>query len=144
MLKYRSLVIYSALSVISSSTLHCNNTVYVQPKLKSPVKCATVSYFYFWSIGPFYEWTDAGWVWNTWKNFFRENNYFFCWTLAVKWVVRAFFALFGQKDVCGGGYLVEYGDGLIFILICLYSNLLHSLCSLVIPHCFTWKIETKM
>ncbi len=37
----------------------------------------------------------------------------------------------------GGGYLVEYGDGLIFTLICLYSNLLHSLCSLVIPHCFT-------
>jgi len=65
MLTYRHLVICSALSVISSSTLHRNNAISVcatKTEISSPVKIATVSYFYYWSIGPFYEGTDAGLV----------------------------------------------------------------------------------
>lgn len=66
MLTYRHLVICSALSVISSSTLHRkNNAISVcatKTEISSPVKIAMVSSFYFWSIGPFYEGTDAGLV----------------------------------------------------------------------------------
>lgn len=102
MLTYRGLDICSALNVVSFSTLYHKYTICLcatKTEISSPVKIATVSYFYFWSIGPFYGGTDAGWVGDTLKK--TSLRGISCILPNNGSQVSCKIAFFGQRDVGG-------------------------------------------